>query len=135
MMGKARTGRGGRRALARSEWIVMRAVWRAVESEPEVAVSEVLPHIGKARTWHVSTVKTMMERLVDKGYLASRIRGKTCFYRPLVTQERAARRSVGEVLDTVLDGAFGPLVAYLADRRNLTDEQVRELQQLLGDDE
>ena len=109
----------------------MQAIWDAVEHEEEVTVTELLPAIRRKRKWHVSTAKTMADRLVKKGYLTSRIRGKTCFYRPTVSREQATRKSVATHLDAVLDGAFGPLVAYLADRKGLTEKEIRQLEKLL----
>ena len=109
----------------------MQAVWEAVEDEPEVTVMEILPAIRKKRPWHFSTAKTMAGRLVKKGYLSSRIRGKTCFYKPTVSREQATRRSVASYLDAVLDGAFGPLVAYLADKKGLSKSEIRQLEKLI----
>jgi BlaI family penicillinase repressor len=109
----------------------MQTVWRAVEAEPEVTASEILPEIQKKRKWHFSTAKTLLDRLVGKGYLISRLRGKTCFYRPLVSQEQATRKSVASYLDDVLDGAFGPLVAYLANRKGLSKKEIAELEKLI----
>ena len=120
--------------LSRSEWVVMQTVWKAVETEPEVTASELLPEILKKRKWHFSTAKTLLDRLVGKGYLTSRIRGKTCFYRPLVSQELTTRKSVASYLDDVLDGAFGPLVAYLADRKGLTTGEIAKLERLIEGD-
>ena len=117
--------------LTRAEWIIMQAVWDAVESVPEISVSELLPAVRRKREWHVSTAKTMADRLVKKGYLSSRIQGKTCYYRPTVSRDQATRRSVASFLDAVLDGAFGPLVACLADRKGLSEEDVRRLRELL----
>lgn len=117
--------------LSRSEWAVMQAVWEAAEKEAEITVSEILPRIQKRRKWHVSTLKTTMDRLVGKGYLASRIRGKTCFYKPVVSREQATRKSVASYLDDVLDGTFGPLVTYLADRKGLSEQEVAQLEELL----
>jgi len=117
--------------LTPAEWMVMQTIWSRMNDDPEVTVSEILPEIMKSRDWHFSTLKTTMDRLVKKGVLSSRVRGKTCFYKPLLTREKAARKSIGTYLDTVLNGAFGPLVAYLADRKGLTKKEIDELERLL----
>jgi len=125
--------RAGTKKLAPTEWLVMQALWRATRSEPEITASELLPAIQKRRKWHFSTLKTTLDRLVRKGYLLSRIRGNTCFYRSAVSREAATGRAIGTFVDNVLDGAFGPLVSYLADRRSLTPEQIEELETLIGE--
>jgi len=117
--------------LSPAEWMVMQVIWDSSDADPELTVSEILPEIEKRRDWHVSTLKTTMDRLVAKGYLASRVRGKTCFYRPLVSREQTTKHSVGSFLDMVLGGAFGPLVAYLAERNKLSQKEIEELERML----
>jgi BlaI family penicillinase repressor len=120
--------------LTPAEWVVMRTVWESVEEEPEITATEILPAVEAELEWHFSTLKTTMDRLVRKGYLESRIRGKTRFYKPAIAQEEVVQKSVGDFLDTILDGAFGPLVAYLADRKSFTKKQIEELEKLLEED-
>ncbi len=115
-----------------AEWLVLQAVWDLTQEESEVTVSEVLPRLVEKRGWHVSTLKSTLERLVQKGYLSCRIRGKTSFYKPEVPREEATSRTLSTFLDTVLDGAFGPLVAYLADRKGLKQTEIKELERLLN---
>lgn len=115
-----------------SEWLVLHVIWDLTQEESEVTVSEVLPHLVEKRGWHVSTLKSTMERLVQKGFLSCRVRGKTSFYKPEVPKEEATSRTLSTFLDTVLDGAFGPLVAYLADRKGLKEKEITELERLLN---
>jgi BlaI family penicillinase repressor len=126
-------GRKNATELSQSEWMVMQAIWDRAGEEPEVTVSEILPLIAPQRAWAFSTLKTTMDRLVKKGVLSSRIRGKTAFYRPEITRDAATRGSLGGILDIVLNGAFGPLVAYLAERKGLSRKQIAELEQMLED--
>lgn len=134
MKTKTTKGKDKRPELSRSEWIVMQALWKAMASDPEVTVSEIMPEIQKKRPWHFSTAKTLLDRLVGKGYLVSRLRGKTCFYRVLVSREQTIRESVAAFLDNVLDGAFGPLVAYLVDRQGLSREEIAQIEKLVCSD-
>ncbi|MCA9440749.1 MAG: BlaI/MecI/CopY family transcriptional regulator [Candidatus Omnitrophica bacterium] len=120
--------------LTQSEWVVMKAVWEGIEEEVDVTATEIHPQIEEELEWHFSTLKTTMDRLVRKGYLESRIRGKTCFYKPAVEQEVVVKKSVGEFLDTILDGAFGPLVAYLAEKKKLSKKEIQELERILEED-
>ena len=117
--------------LSQTEWMVMQVIWERVGEDPEITVSEILPEVARERDWHFSTLKTTMDRLVKKGVLSSRIRGKTAFYKPEITRDQAARASIGGILDTVLNGAFAPLVAYLAERKGLTRKQIAELEKML----
>lgn len=120
--------------LTPAEWVVMKAVWEGALEEPGITTSEVLPAVQQEMQWHFSTLKTTMDRLVKKGYLESRIRGKTCFYKPAIAQEEVVRKSIGDFLDTMLEGTFGPLVAYLAERKGLSQKQIQDLEKILEED-
>ena len=113
--------------LSPTEWAVMKAIWR----RDEVTVRNVFEDVGPEQKWAYNTVKTFMERLAAKGYLSVRKIGNTCLYKPAVTRAAATKRALGVVVDRVLDGTVGPLVAYLADRGNLTDQDIEQLRDLV----
>jgi len=117
--------------LSRSEWVVMNAVWRLTKANRNVTVSEVMADLGQKLDWHVSTLKTTMERLVKKGILVSTVRGKTCFYEPAGAQEAIVKGNLAGLLDGILEGAFGPLVAYLADKKKLSPKEITALEKIL----
>jgi predicted transcriptional regulator len=118
--------------LSNAEWVIMNAVWRICPEGGDVTVSEVMAEIKGRKKWHVSTLKTTLERLVTKGALSSRVRGRTCFYTPTVDRTRATRTSLADFFDTVLDGAVGPLVSYLSETKGLSRKQVADLEKLLN---
>jgi predicted transcriptional regulator len=119
-------------SLSRSEWIAMNAVWEHCRAQQDITVSELLPQIRARKPWTVSTLKTVLERLARKGALKSIVRGRTCFYSPRADRDTLVRGSLGEVLDTMLEDAFGPLVAYLADRRKLSESEIADLHRILS---
>lgn len=124
-----------RETLSRSEWKIMDSIWRHCPADTNITVSELIKRTSREHTWNFSTLKTMMERLVKKGMLASEIRGNTCFYSPRVPREKVVRETLPEFLEVMLDGAFGPLVAYLAEKKKLTPKQRAQLEALLSEED
>jgi len=121
--------------LSRTEWVVMNTVWDLTKGSPNVTVGEVFEAVKPKRVWHVSTLKTLLERLVQKGVLKSTVRGKTCFYEPVARRDAVVKKNLSEVLDNILEGAFGPLVAYLADRKNLSTRDVQAIEKILKENQ
>ena len=113
--------------LSPSEWAVMKAVWR----RREATVRNVSEDVGPNHNWAYNTVKTFMERLATKGYLSVRKIGNTCLYKPAITRPAATKRALRVVLDRVLDGTVGPLVTYLAERGDLTDQDIEQLRSMV----
>jgi len=115
------------RDLTKVEWDLMNQIWR----RRSVTVADVHRHFLKERGWSYNTVKTMMQRLVRKGYLVCDDSQRAHTYSPALTRGRVVKRTLAEALDRILDDGFGPLVAYAAKRRSLSDEEIMKLREIL----
>lgn len=115
------------RDLTKVEWDLMNQIWQ----RRNTTVADIHAHFLKERGWSYNTVKTMMQRLVKKGYLLSDDSQRAHTYRPALTRRRVVKRTLAEALDRILDDGFGPLIAYAAKRRDLTDEEIVKLSDIL----
>jgi BlaI family penicillinase repressor len=70
------------------------------------------------------TVKTMLDRIAAKGYLEIEKLGPLCLYRPAVSRKTARNSAIQEFFETVLDRSVAPLYLHLAEREDLTDEEI-----------
>lgn len=86
---------------------------------------------GLART----TVLTMLERLRHKGFLVRRRTGTVNVYSPSVEKSEVLRNVVQEFVERTLGGSMSPFVAYLAKARNLSDDEIAQLRELVSDEE
>ncbi|MEA1952412.1 MAG: BlaI/MecI/CopY family transcriptional regulator, partial [Planctomycetota bacterium] len=64
--------------LSAAEWKVMRVVWDLKKA----MAREVYTVAGRKHGWTPATVKTLLKRLVDKGYLNTTKVGNGFVYRP-----------------------------------------------------
>ena len=113
--------------LTNSEWEIMQVVW---ERSPASA-RDVLEKLEQKTSWAYTTVKTLMNRMVEKGILKSRLRANTPLYEPLVTREEARRSAVYSLVERAFDGALGPLVHFVAQEGDLSEKDRVELIRLL----
>ena len=82
--------------------------------------------LGLAR----STVLTMMERLRRKGYLTRRMDDGIYRYESR-GGERLLSGLVGRFVDKALGGSLSPFAAYLSEREKISDQELRELEQVV----
>ncbi len=113
--------------LSKVEWNLMNVIWRYKKA----TVSDVYAYFKERRGWSYTTVKTMMQRLVKKGYLESDASQRAHVYKPAVTRRSTVKKALSETLDRVLDDELAPLVAYASRRRNLSDEDIETLKKIL----
>jgi predicted transcriptional regulator len=110
-----------------AEYAVMDVLWR----EAPLTAAEVAQRVPQDRGWSVSTVKTMLSRLLAKGVLAHEEDGRRYLYRPAVSRDDYVDQESGRLLDRMFGGRLTPLVAHLAERDRLSTRDIEEIEKLL----
>ena len=84
--------------------------------------------LAKSRDWAYSTVKTMMDRMVDKGLLKiEKIRNLQLF-RSCIDQVEARRGEFRKMLKRAFDGALTPMMQFLIEHEGLSRRRPRTAQ-------
>lgn len=105
---------------------------RYIADRPGVSVGQVADSFGQERDLARSTVLTMMERLRRKGYLSRRLVAGVFRYRARTSSAELLRGLVGRFVERSLGGSVAPFVAYLNETRDLSDEELKELEDLVS---
>lgn len=109
------------------------ALLRHVAGRAAPTVGEVAETYGAERGLARSTVLTMMERLRQKGYLSRQHGPDGVFrYAPRTPATEVMRTAVRDFVRDTLDGEVSPVVAYLVEDAEVTDEELAELEALVG---
>ncbi|MEN6576499.1 MAG: BlaI/MecI/CopY family transcriptional regulator [Phycisphaerales bacterium] len=114
--------------LTEGEWEIMRVVW---EKEP-CAAGTVQEELALDRDRAYSTVKTTMDRMVEKGFLRiERIRNLQLFS-SCVSEVEARRGEFRRMLKRAFDGALTPMMQFLIEHEGLSAEEASQLRKLLN---
>lgn len=113
--------------ISEAELDIMAVLW----TEAPLSASDIAARAPARRDWSATTVKTMLSRLVDKGALATEAQGRRFLYRPLIERDHLAGAQAGRLVDRLFGGRISPLVAHLAERRDLEPDDLAALEQLI----
>jgi predicted transcriptional regulator len=113
--------------LSKNEWVIMKLCWK----QGKTTARQVFEEAANEKTWEYQTVKTMLDRLVDKGYLKMEKFGPLNVYEPGVKRASVVRRAIDTFSETVLDNGFSPLFAHLVKGKKLSDDEITHLKQLI----
>ncbi len=111
-----------------AELEIMKVLWR----EPGLGASEIADALEGRQDWNIRTIKTLLSRLVDKGALETQQDGRRYLYRPAVEKGDYQTKAAGQLIDRLFGGRAAPLIAQLADARGLSEDDIEELEALLG---
>lgn len=74
-----------------------------------------------------STVRTVLRRLEEKGYLAHSVENRTFLYRPAESRQRVAGRAVKRIVDWFCEGSVEALLVGMVDSKVLDQAELQRL--------
>ncbi len=116
-----------RPSLSKGELEVARALWQLKQA----TVREVHEAMLESRQMEFATVQTYLRRLEKKGYLKTKLDGRTRVYSSRVKPRTVIRETVDDIVTRLFGGDSMPLMEHLIEDRGLNDDDVSRLRQLL----
>ncbi|HZO56583.1 MAG TPA: BlaI/MecI/CopY family transcriptional regulator [Bryobacteraceae bacterium] len=116
-----------RAPLTELENEVMQAVWDAGPS-PVEAVHDV---VSRNRKLKEATIRTILRRLEQKGYLRHDIQGRAYVYRAVEPARSLAARAVRQIIDRFCRGSVEELVSGMVEAKVLTKSELETLEEFV----
>jgi predicted transcriptional regulator len=115
--------------LTELENAVMQAVW---DSE-RCSVEAVYDVVSRKHDLKETSVRTILRRLEQKGYLKHESDGRAYFYRATEPPRSLAARAVRQIIDKFCQGSVEELVSGMVDAKVLSDQELKRIEQLISD--
>ncbi len=116
-----------RKDLSKAEWKIMKIVWELRKA----MAREVYTIAGEQHSWRPATVKTILKRLVDKGYVSTTQVGNGFVYRPARSALSTLQSAADTLLTNAVEGVSGPLLVHIVERMSLSEDDLESLQRLI----
>jgi len=113
--------------ISDAEWEVMKICWL----KSACTANEIVRALEHNTHWKPNTVKTLIGRLVKKGALGYKEEGKLYIYYPLVAEEECIKAESKSFLTRVFGGAIKPMLVTFLQEEKLSQDEIKELKQLL----
>lgn len=112
-----------RKALSELEHQLMEILWKSGPGTAEKIRESLAPrHALKD-----STVRTILKRLQDKGYVTHKIDGRAFVYSVVEKPRNVAVRAVRQILDKFCDGSLEQLLVGLVENEVVDRSELQEL--------
>jgi BlaI family transcriptional regulator, penicillinase repressor len=107
--------------LGELERSILSIVWR----QAAINAEQVREELG--RPLKESTIRTVLRRLEEKGYLSHSVENRTFVYRPAETRQRVAGRAVKRIVDWFCEGSVEALLVGMVDSKVLDRAELQRL--------
>ena len=115
--------------ISDAEAMVMEVLWR---SSPRGA-DEVIAALAERTGWAEPTVKTLLNRLLNKGAISAEKDGRRYLYSPVLRREAWVQQQSEGLLARLFGGRVAPLVAHFSERGRLSSADIAELKRLVAE--
>ena len=113
--------------ISEAESVVMEILW----TRSPLSAEEVVAALSERQDWQEATIKTLLNRLLNKGAITAARDGRRYLYSPLLKREAWVLDESRGLLDRLFDGRVAPLVAHFSEHRKLSRKDIAELRKLL----
>ncbi len=114
--------------LPDTELEIMQVIW----SRPSpISTSQIKVVLEETRPWNISALQTLLNRLIERGFLDSDKEGKNRIYKPLIEEERYLAMENKSFLEKLNGNSITRLVASLYDSRAISDQDLAELESFI----
>lgn len=115
--------------MTEAEFKVLRVIW----THQPVPSRKIIDYLLEITDWKEGTIKSLLHRLLQKGYIEQDTTSKPYLYKSLVVQEACDHARVSQVLSTVCTRRRGKVLSQLIQANDLSQADCCMLMELLED--
>lgn len=115
--------------ISDAEAMVMEVLWGASPRSAE----EVIAALADSTGWAEPTIKTLLNRLLNKGAISAEKDGRRYLYSPVLRREAWVQQQSEGLLTRLFGGRVAPLVAHFSERGRLSPADIAELKRLVAE--
>ena len=114
--------------LSEAEFDILNVLWSFERAARPI---EMMPEIQKLHEWSISTVNTLLDRLVSKGVIKLEYVGRYRYYEPLMTQTEYFSKNMGALAGRLKVVSPVGQIASFIDAVEVTEEDLDKIERLL----
>ncbi|MFB0555392.1 MAG: BlaI/MecI/CopY family transcriptional regulator [Phycisphaerae bacterium] len=113
--------------ISEAEWEVMKVLW---DTSPATA-NDVVKRLSGKTHWKRETIRTLINRLVQKKAVGFEKKGRQYHYFPLVTEAECIKAEARTFLKRLGSGLIEPMLAAFVEEERLSPEKITRLRRIL----
>lgn len=115
--------------ISDAEWQVMEILWQT----NALSAQAILKALEPTRRWHLRTIRTLLDRLIEKGAVQLDSTRRPFFYSPLLNREACVRAASESIIDRAFQGEPASLILHLVQNTKLKKAEIHRLKKLLDE--
>jgi BlaI family penicillinase repressor len=117
--------------ISDAEWEVMSVLW---DQAPRPS-AEIVEELSTRKGWRTRTIRTLLDRLVQKGAVRVQTGQRPSLYHPTVSRDECIRQESQSFMDRVFGGEPVSMLLHLVQQVELSPAEIKKLKKILSEKE
>ncbi|MGL5153171.1 MAG: BlaI/MecI/CopY family transcriptional regulator [Clostridium sp.] len=117
--------------ISEAEWQIMKLIWK---SEGTTS-GEIIKEISINSDWKITTIKSLINRLLKKEAIGFEKRGREYFYFPLIKESECIKEESKSFINRFFNGSINTMLVNFVKEEALSKEEIKELREILNNAE
>ena len=113
--------------ITNAEWEIMKIIW----TNPEISSIKIIQELKDKSEWKPATVKTLINRLLNKNVIGFNKLGYEYLYFPLVSEEECIKSESKSFVNRVFNGSIKSMLLTFAQSEEISETDIAELKNIL----
>lgn len=114
--------------ISEAEWEVMKVLWK---TSPKTA-NQIVDELKGKTHWKRETIRTLINRLVQKKALGFQKKGRQYHYFPRITEAEGIKAEAESFVKRIGGGSIEPMLAAFVQEKQLSAEKIAKLKRILS---
>ena len=115
-------------SISESEWEIMNVLW---DKAPQTA-NDIILSLQESTDWKPKTIRTLLDRLVQKDVVGVNKDQRVYTFYPLYTQEECQRAETESFINRIYGGTMKSMLVQFIHEDTLSDDDINELRTILN---
>jgi predicted transcriptional regulator len=116
-------------SITEAESVVMEVLW----NRSPLPTEEIVTALEGEQHWQEATIKTLLNRLLNKKAIRAVKDGRRFLYSPVITRDEWVMSESKGLLDRLFSGRVAPLAAHFSRHGKLTKRDIADLKRLIAE--
>jgi len=114
--------------ISNAEWEVMKIIW----SHSEITSINIIQELKDKAEWKPATVKTLINRLLNKNAIGFNKLCNEYLYFPLVSEEECVKLESQSFINRVFNGSVKSMLLTFAQSKEISETDIKKLKKILN---
>ncbi|WPC44001.1 BlaI/MecI/CopY family transcriptional regulator [Clostridium sp. JS66] len=114
--------------ISDAEWTIMKIIWK----NSQATSAYIIQSLKDKNKWKPATIKTLINRLLNKKAIGFNKVGNEYYYFPLISEDECIKLESNSFINKVFNGSIKSMILAFVESKEISKKDIEELKKILN---